>query len=105
MLNNPTLIEPGVMYFLRETLKNCYSLKEYYYNLFFNISVLIIFLIVLGSILYYRYKGKMTPKEQKKKDLKKQQYIMSLLQKYQSNKKGGSITGLPEYSSGKDIIF
>ena len=35
----PILIEPGVKYFLSETLKQCKDFKDKYYNTLFNIIV------------------------------------------------------------------
>ena len=102
---NPALVEPGVKYFMNETLKNCNMFKEQYYNLIFNILCLIFFLLILGTFLYYRYKGRLSPIELKKKDIKKQQYIMSMIRNYHASKKVGNITGLPEFSHENDIIY
>ena len=44
----PTLIEPGVRYFLNETLKKCHIFKENYKNLMINIGLLLSFIIILG---------------------------------------------------------
>ena len=40
----PSLVEPGVKYFLRETLKQCKDFKDKYHNTLFNIG-LFVFLI------------------------------------------------------------
>ena len=40
----PILTEPGVRYFLNETLKQCHAFKEKYNNTMFNIGVTIAFL-------------------------------------------------------------
>jgi hypothetical protein len=102
----PYLVEPGAKYFLNETLKNCNYLKEKYKNLLFNIGVLILFCVALGSFLYSRYKGKMSPTERRKKDIEKQQFIMSKIRNYHASKKVGQLTGLPEYySGGNDLIY
>ena len=39
----PLLIEPGVKYFLNETLNKCREYKLEYYNTLYNISLAIIF--------------------------------------------------------------
>lgn len=102
----PSLVEPGAKYFLNETLKNCNYLKEKYKNLLFNIGMLVLFCSVLGLFLYYRYKGKISPMERRKKDIEKQQFIMSKIRNYHASKKVGQITGLPEYySNGNDSIY
>ena len=102
---NPTLVEPGIKYFLNETLKNCNMFKQKYYNLIFNFAVLLVFASILGIILYCRYKGKLSPKEKEKKEIAKQQYIMSKIRNYHASKKVGQITGLPEFTYHKDIIY
>lgn len=101
----PSLVEPGIKYYVNETLKRCNILKVKYYNYIFNISVLIIFIIILGTILFFRYKGKLSPKEKQKKEIEKQKYIMSKIRNYHASKNTGQITGLPEFTYDKDLIY
>ncbi len=96
----PSLIEPGVKYFLNETLNKCQEYKIKYYNTLYNIIFGILFFIVLGIILYYKYKGKLTPAQKMEKDREKQQYIMSTIRNYQNAKRIAQqelITGLPQW--------
>ena len=96
----PLLIEPGVKYFLSETLKRCHVFKESHNIFLFNISLLIGFLIILGVVLLFKYKGKLTPKELQQKDNEKRQYILSKIKNYQDTKvrdSQGLITGLPKW--------
>ena len=67
----PMLTEPGVKYFINETLKQCHQFKEKYHNLNLNIGLLVLFFIILGILLLYKYKGKITPEEIKEKELQK----------------------------------
>ena len=46
----PRLVEPGMKYYINETLKQCHS-KENFYNIIFNISFLVVFLLLLRE--YY----------------------------------------------------
>ena len=69
----PTLTEPGVRYFLNQTLKQCHIIKNNFHNTVINIGLLIAFLLVLGLILLYKYKGRLTDLEKEKKNKKKQQ--------------------------------
>ena len=55
----PTLVEPGVKYFLKETLKQCNEFKNTYHNYIFNISLGALFFFILGLLLLYKYKGKL----------------------------------------------
>jgi hypothetical protein len=52
----PNLVEPGVKYFLRETLKQTHLFRLKYYNSLFNIGLLVFFISLLGFILLMKYK-------------------------------------------------
>ena len=103
----PTLTEPGVRYFLNQTLKQCHVIKNNFHNTIFNIGLFIAFLIVLGLILLYKYKGKLTPIELDKKNKEKQQYVLSKIKNFQEAKRKAHqelITGLPQWENEYDII-
>jgi hypothetical protein len=103
----PTLIEPGVKYFLSETLKQCRIFKLTYNNLLINIALGVGFLALLGIILFFKYKGKPTPVEKDMKNREKQQYILSKIQNFQEAKKKAHqelITGLPHWETEYDVI-
>lgn len=69
--NSPMLTEPGVKYFINETLKQCHKFKENYQHLIFNIALTFMFFIILGGFLLYKYKGKLSEEEIEKKELLK----------------------------------
>jgi hypothetical protein len=103
----PTLTEPGVKYFLNQTLKQCNNIKNNFHNTVFNIGLFIGFLIILGLILLYKYKGKLTPIEIEKKNKEKQQYILSKIKNFQHAKRVAHqelITGLPNWENEYDMI-
>ena len=103
----PMLTEPGVKYFINETLKQCHQFKEQYHNLNFNIGLLVVFFLILGILLLYKYKGKLTPEEIEQKELQKKQYILSKIRNYQDAKIRAQqklITGLPQWDNEFDII-
>ena len=64
---SPRLIEPGVSYFLRKSLSKCNENKHIYFNRLFNLGLLFIFVILLGSLLVYKKKTKLTKRKKKKK--------------------------------------
>jgi hypothetical protein len=100
--SKPSLTEPGVKYFLHQTLKRCHVVKDKFYNSAFNIGLFIVFLIILGSILLYKYKGRLTPVEIERKNKEKQQFILSKIQKFQEAKRQAHqelITGLPNWDN------
>jgi len=108
MEQKPTLIEPGVRYFIGSTLKECRKFKDRYISIIFNTSMTLLFLIVIGGFLIYRYKGKLSPREIEVKNRKTQEYIISKLhnlalhkkQQYQSQ---NMITDLPSWSDHPEI--
>jgi Na+-transporting NADH:ubiquinone oxidoreductase subunit NqrC len=96
----PSLVEPGVKYFLKETLKQCREFKDQFHNIVFNVGIFLCFLLLLGGILIYKYKGKLTPHEQEQKNREKQQYILSKIKNLQQAKRIAHqelITGLPGF--------
>jgi hypothetical protein len=106
-LPKPILTEPGVKYFLNQTLKQCHIVRDKFHNMIFNVGLFIAFLIVLALILLYKYKGKLSPVEVEKKNKEKQEYILSKIQKFQQAKRIAHqelITGLPAWENEHDII-
>ena len=98
----PRLTEPGIKYFLNETLKQCHIHKINYHNLLINIGLFILFLIILGGILVYKYKGRLTPVEIAQKNKEKQQYILEKIKNFQIAKQKAHqelITGLPHWEN------
>lgn len=103
----PILTEPGVKYFLNESLKQCHVFKEKYNNILFNIGLTILFFIILGILLLYKYKGKLTPEEIEEKETEKKRYILSKIKNYQEAKlrsQQSLITGLPHWDNEYDNI-
>jgi hypothetical protein len=103
----PTLIEPGVKYFLIESLKQCKEFKNKYKNIMFNIAMCVLFFLILGGILIYKYRGKLTPSEKEIKNKEKQQYVLSKIKNYQDAKllsEQSLITGLPQWDNEYDIL-
>ena len=104
--SKPSLIEPSVRVFTAGTLKHCKRLRDEYYSYIFNMGSFLLFIFVLFGLLYYKYKGKLTPAEKEKKETEKKHYILSTIKKYQTMKQKSNnelITGLPEwYFNSKD---
>jgi hypothetical protein len=103
----PILIEPGVKYFLGKTLQNCSEFKNKYHNFIINAFLWSAFIIILGSFLLYKYKGKLTPSEMAQKESEKMQYILSKISNHQMDKKRQSqelITGLPHWDNEYEVI-
>ena len=98
----PSLTEPGVKYFLDQTLKNCRSKKNIYTNKYLNIIIFLFFIAVLTCVLIYKYKTRPTKKDRKKKKLLERDYFITKVRKLQTKKAkqlSRSITNLPKFES------
>ena len=122
-----SLIEPGVKSFLKLSLQNCRQFKERYYNTIFNACVFIGFIVVVGTILFVKYKTKPSAEEAEQRRQAQREYVLSQLKlvnaknylaaknaSYQSigsgvpsssssssaNASSHMITGLPEWNVG-----
>ena len=90
----PHLVENEIKYVLNVNLKECHDLKLKYYNFVFNLFCFIFVVSIIGIILYYKYKGHLNINEQREKENKKRDYILSNLRKFQ-NIKNKHITNIP----------
>ena len=100
--NFPKLIEPGVKYFLHESLNNCNTNKTKYYNILTNLGLFFIFIFVLGCILLYKNKTKLSPEEKKKKKLIEKKYLLDRIRRYKMSKdkdRQNTITNIPKFES------
>jgi type IV secretory pathway TrbF-like protein len=103
MLDYPRLIENSSKNYLFQTLQKCHNHRVtiYYYAL--NIGILVLFFGIVGSVLYYSYKNKLSPYEAEQKMMKDQEYIMSKIRYYKEDAKktkesqSSFITDLPTF--------
>ena len=106
--SKPMLTEPGVKYFLSATLKQCNEFRNKYNNVLMNIVLFVSFLVGLGLILLYKYKGRLSPSEKARQDREKQEYILTRIKHLQENKRRAHqelITGLPNWDNEYDNII
>lgn len=104
-MERPVLTEPGVKYWVTQTLRECRRFKDRNISIFFNISMLVLFSVVVGGFLAYKYKGKLTQAEIAERNKKKQEYIVSKLQNIALIKKASSsmITDLPSWNNHPEV--
>lgn len=101
--NTASLVEPNVKYFLKSTLQKCNSIKEKNINLFFNLGLGSAFFIIVGIILYFKYRGNRSYREEQIKRRKDKEYIIKkLIQIKQQNNndrmmRTNMITDLPVF--------
>jgi hypothetical protein len=100
-MSSPRLIEPGMKYFIDESLKGCNNIKKKYNNNFINIVLLIGFITITGSILYYKSKNRekhKKEKEEKERKAKENLYnIVNKVSEEQYRIKGNLITSIPKF--------
>ena len=106
-MNRPILIEGGTKYFLRETLKHCHKKNLNYFNKVFNFSMLFFFIIILATVLIYKYRTKLTPKEKQDKLKLNKIYVLNELKsmRLQRHKEQNKlITNLPQFKNTFEML-
>ena len=97
-MEKPSLCEPGMKYFLKESLKECKKFRDNQSTLLFNLGAIAVLCFGFGGLLWYKYKGKPTQEEIKQKQRETHSYLISKLQQYTSAKHKNNpdmITDLP----------
>lgn len=79
-MSNVQLIEPGVKHWLSKTLQYYHRIHIQTQFIRFNLTMIVVFVILFGGILIYKYKGKLTQEQIYQKNIEKQEYIVSKLQ-------------------------
>lgn len=83
----PQLIENSASYYLQQTLQRCHETRVNFYYYVLNISVLLVFALIVGYTLYYCYTHKPNDYERYQKMLKDQEYVVSKIRYYQEETK------------------
>ncbi len=94
----PVLTENITKFYIRHSLKEVRIFKNKYINIIVNLLLFIGFLGMIGLLLYFRYKGKLTPEEIKAQQTLKKNYLFEKLHKisYEKQKENQNlITDLP----------
>lgn len=97
-ITKPSLTEFNTQYFVKHSLKEARDFKNKYITIFVNIALLLLFILLFGGLLLYKYKGKLTPQEQKSKAEKEKAYLFQKLNQYAYDKQKENqqlITNLP----------
>jgi len=94
----PALTEFPTKYYIRNSLREVRRFKDKYITIFANILLFLLFIGIFGGLLYYKYKGKLTPQEKKQKEKEKKMYLFQKLHQisYEKDKANQNlITDLP----------
>ncbi len=98
----PRLTEPGVSYFLRETLKQLNQDKQYYNTTLINVILFLVFIGVISAVLIYKKNTKLNNEQMKEKEMEKKTYILTKIKQINEihqNKYNKMITNLPKVES------
>lgn len=94
----PALTEFSTKFYLRNSLREVRRFKDKYITIFANILLFCLFIGIFGGLLYYKYKGKLTPQEKIQKEKVKKQYLFQKFHQlsYEKDKANQNlITDLP----------
>jgi hypothetical protein len=98
-MDTPKLIEHQAGHYMCQTLKHCHDKRIITYSFIFNVTIVFVFGIVTGLILYLLYKQKKTPDQQKENILRDQKYILEKIKSLKEQKQyyleNESITKMP----------
>jgi len=86
-MDSPKLIDGPAKNYLFQTLQKCHNNRVtiYYYAL--NIGIFLLFVLVVGLVLYYCKKNKLTDYEKQQKIMRDQNYVLSKIRYYQDEVK------------------
>lgn len=97
-LIKPSLIEYSTKYYIKNSLKQARAFKDKYITISVNIGLFLLLVSCISALLFYKYKGRLTPSESHKKSYEKKMYIYKKLQQFSHNKlkeNQNLITNLP----------
>ena len=103
----PSLTEPGVKYFLGETLKQCNKQKTEINYYVMNLGLFGIFIAFLIIYLIYKYKTRPTDEDKEKLKNLKRDYFITKVRKMQVDKAkvlNETITNLPKFESPFEVL-
>ena len=106
-VHRPLLTEPGVKYFLRETLKNCKVKKDTQFNNLMNLALLTSFIVIASVLLYYKYKTRPTDEDKQKLNQLKRDYFLTKVRQLEAKKAkelNNEITNLPKFESPFELL-
>ena len=103
----PSLTEPGVRYFLGETLKKCHEQRTEVNYYMINLGLLGVFIAIVAVYLLYKYKTRPTEKDREKLKKLKRDYFITKVRKMQAKKArelNQNITNLPKFESPFEVL-
>lgn len=79
---NTSLVENKTRTYVNYMLMKSHNVRVRYYNFFFNASLLIAFVVVVGGSLFYKWRCKESESERATRQLMKRNYVIERLNQY-----------------------
>ena len=79
---NTHLVESNTRSYVNYMLMKSHKVRVQYYNFFFNTSLFIAFVVVVGGSLYYKWRSKESESEKATRQLMKRNYVIQRLNQY-----------------------
>jgi hypothetical protein len=103
-ISAPQLIDDAAKMYIDVLLQKSHEVRTNRNYTILNITVVVLFLVVFGGFLYYRYKTKPPSQEANYKIMKDQEFVLSKIRWYKEqndkiNQTASPITGLPALDS------
>ena len=95
-----SLIDPALKGCIANTLHKCNLYKQQYYSSIYNGIALVVFVVLVGGLIYANRHTPLTLEEKQHRDAEKYNYVMSRIQNFNTNKlkeQQALITGLPQW--------
>lgn len=102
---NPNLIDDSAKMYIDVLLQKSHEIRLNRNYTIFNAAIVVVFCLVFGGVLYYRYTSKLSSGEANYKIMKDQEFILSKIRWFKEQNErinqsasASAITGLPSTS-------
>ena len=100
----PNLTEPGIVYYLHNSLRNYHIKKMRVKNRYYNLACFLVLLSILGIFLFYKIRSKPEVEEQKQLKEQTRQYLLNKFTKKTNLGTTSQITNLPKFESDFELL-
>lgn len=100
-MEKSSLIEPGIRYYMSRELKNYANQLTKKNNMYYNFGLFILLVLFVGLVLFFKYRGKLSEEELKKREQMKNESLLASIREYQEKTEkvqDALLTGLPLWS-------
>lgn len=100
-MDTPKLIDTNSLLYFQEVLKKTHETRIKFHSIVLNICIFLAIFVVFGGCVYYKYRTKKTPEEDKYRLVKEYDYVLSRIRFFQEQEQkmkqnANLITNLPD---------